>query len=103
MAALGLGLFLPPYAVAVAVGSSVASTSSGAGAVAAVLACTAIACGGVVVPLLLAVARPATAEAVLAGWRGWLVANWSRVAFWLVAGLAAYLVARGVVALVGAG
>lgn len=99
--ALGFGLFMPPYAVAVAAASSIIradGTGRGSGAAVAVVGFTVIASLGVIVPPALAVASTRSADA-LGRLRGWLLDRWPTVLFWMLLVLGAYLVAKGVYAL----
>ena len=100
VAAFVLGAFLPPYLVAAAVGNDIVRQHLGTGARAAAMALyVVIGSLGILIPIGVTVVRPKSSDAVLASWRAWLQANWQMLAFWLLAGIGAYLVVKGVVEL----
>ena len=101
--ALGFGLFMPPYVLAVAGANNIVRSSQSDGTSSVVLAVvvfTIVASVGVLVPLALAVFSSRSDE-VLARWRTWLMANWPRLVVWLLAAIGVYLVVKGVYELAG--
>jgi hypothetical protein len=100
LAAFGLGLFIPPYVIAVAAGNELVRADLSAGrSVLAVVLFTAIGSLGVLVPILVTVVRPAQSAAVIGSWRRWLELNWRGVVCWLLAAAAVFLVVKGLVEL----
>lgn len=100
--AFGLGLFLPPYVIAVAIGNDVVQQGAPTGRmVASVLIYATIASLGVLVPILITVVQPERSGAVLSRWRAWLEVHWPVVLCWLLAVLAVYLIAKGLWELLG--
>ena len=100
IAAFALGMFLPPYLIAVAVGNEIVQSGLGSTQeVVAVLLYVVIGSLGVLVPILVTVVRPATADATLGSWRAWLEVNWQIVLAWLLLAIGVYLVVKGVVEL----
>lgn len=100
LAAFGLGLFIPPYVIAVAAGNELVRADLSTGrSVLAVVLFTAIGSLGVLVPILVTVVRPAQSAAVIGSWRRWLELNWRGVVCWLLAAAAVFLVVKGLVEL----
>lgn len=100
--AFGLGLFLPPYVVAVAIGNAVVQQGAPTGRmVASVVLYATIASLGVLVPILITVVQPERSGAVLTRWRAWLEVYWPAVLFWLLVVLAVYLGGKGLWELLG--
>lgn len=94
--AFGLGVFLPPYVIAVAIGNDIVQQGAPTGRmVASVLIYATIASLGVLVPILITVVQPERSGAVLARWRAWLEVHWPVVLCWLLAVIAVYLIAKG--------
>ena len=103
LVALGFGLFMPPYVLAVAGANNIVQSSQSSGTSSVVLAVvvfTVVASVGVLVPLALAVFSSRSDE-VLARWRTWLMANWPQLMVWLFVAIGVYLVAKGVYELAG--
>lgn len=103
LVAAGFGLFMPPYAIAVAaVNSILQADGSGGGAdvVVPVAVFTVLASLGVIVPVVLAVSSSAS-EAILARWRTWLLGHSNEVLFWMLLVIGAYLAAKGAYGLLG--
>ena len=100
LAAFVLGMFLPPYVIAVAIGNDIVrqdlSTSS---RVVAMTLYVVIGSIGILIPILVTVLRPNTSDAVLASWRQWLQLNWQMLMVWLFIGIGAYLVVKGIIEL----
>ncbi len=99
--ALGFGLFMPPYVMAVAGANNIVradGSASGERVVLAVVVFTIVASLGVIVPFTFAVASSRSDE-VIARWRTWLMANWRQMLMWLLLVIGAYLVAKGVIEL----
>ena len=99
--ALGFGLFMPPYVIAVAGANNIVradGSPGGANVVVAVVVFTVVASLGVLVPFGLAVVSSRSDE-VLGRWRGWLMAHWSELLVWLFVVIGGYLVVKGVVEL----
>jgi len=98
LVALGFGLFMPPYAIAVAAVNSIVHGNSGgsaSGVVVPVVTFTVVASLGVIVPAVFAVAS-SRADEVIARWREWLLGRWSTVLFWMLLVIGVYLAAKGV-------
>jgi hypothetical protein len=101
--AFGLGVFLPPYVLAVAAGNEIVRQGlSGHLPWAQALVFVLVACIGVITPIVVVVASPGGAEARLATWRAWLERNWQKVVVVLLLVAGTYLAAKGVVELVRA-
>jgi Sap, sulfolipid-1-addressing protein len=100
VAAFVLGMFLPPYVIAAAVGNDIIrqhlSTSS---RVVAMTLYVIVGSIGILIPILVTVFRPATSDAVLASWRRWLQLNWQMLMVWLFIGIGAYLMVKGIIEL----
>jgi len=98
VAAFVLGMFLPPYMIAVAIGNDIVRQDlSTAARVTAVVLYVIIGSLGILVPIMVTVVRPKSSDAVLAGWRVWLQRNWPVLLFWLLVGIGVYLVIKGVI------
>jgi hypothetical protein len=100
--AVGFGLFMPPYVIAVAGANNIVradGSSSGDHVVLAVVVFTIVASLGVIVPWAFAITSSRSDE-VIARWRSWLMANWRQMLVWLLLVIGAYLVAKGVIELV---
>jgi len=98
LVALGFGMLLPPYMVAVAIGTDLAAQNATAmHTVIAVLVYVVIASLGALIPLLVSVLQPATSHARLERWRSWLQQHWLTVLFWLLLVLGWYLIAKGII------
>lgn len=98
LVALGFGLFMPPYAIAVAAANSIVRSHGGGGAsevVVPVVVFTVLASMGVIVPVAV-VLISSRSDQVLGRWRRWLLARWPTVLFWMLLVVGAYLVAKGV-------
>ena len=94
--AFGLGMLLPPYLLAAGVGNDIVRLDLSISAqIAHVAVFVVVGSLGVLVPLGLALARPARSATVLARWRGWLLDHWPTVLFWLLVVFAAYLSGKG--------
>jgi hypothetical protein len=95
-AAFGLGMLLPPYLIAAAIGNEIIrqNLTTGARALAMILYVV-IGSIGILVPIMVTVVRPSTADAVLASWRSWLQLNWQMLMVWLLAGLGTYMLVKG--------
>ncbi len=99
-AAFVLGAFLPPYLIAVAVGNDIVRENlTTRERVVAMCLYVVIGSIGILVPILVTVFRPNSSEALLAKWREWLQLNWQMVMFWLLLGIGAYLVVKGIIEL----
>jgi len=100
IAAFALGMFLPPYLIAAAIGNDIIRehTSTTARVVAMILYVV-VGSIGILVPILVTVVRPDTADARLASWRTWLQANWQTLMVWLLIGIGVYLGVKGLVEL----
>ncbi len=99
--AFALGVFLPPYVVAVAAGNEIVRQGlSGDLAWVQAAMFVAVACLGVVTPIVVVVTSPAGADARLASWRRWLERHWQGVASVILVVAGAYLATKGVVELV---
>jgi len=99
---LGFGLFMPPYAIAVAAVNSIVHGNAGgpaADVVVPVVTFTVVASLGVIVPVAFALLS-SSSDAVIARGREWLLARWSTVLFWMLVVVGGYLVAKGVYLLV---
>lgn len=94
--AFALGAFLPPYVVALAAGNQIVREGLGGGMAwvqAAVF--VAVACLGVVTPIVVVVASPSGAEARLATWKAWLERHWQSVVAVIVLVAGVYLLVKG--------
>ena len=100
VAAFVLGAFLPPYLIAAAVGNEIVreNLTTRERAVAMILYVV-IGSIGILVPILVTVFRPNSSEALLAKWREWLQLHWQMVMFWMLLGIGAYLVVKGIIEL----
>jgi cytochrome c biogenesis protein CcdA len=95
-----LGLFLPTYLIAVAVGAHIVGTHPGtAEAVAGVLVFLAVGMSTACTPVFLAQFFPERSEPARARLRAWLERHWNAVASALLLVVGAMLVAKGLVAL----
>ena len=100
VAALVLGMFLPPYIVAAAVGNDIVRQDlSTTGRVVAMVLYVVIGSLGILIPILVTVVVPKRSDAVLGSWRAWLEANWQMLVVWILVGVGAYLVVKGVIEL----
>ena len=100
IAAFALGMFLPPYLIAAAVGNEIVRENLTTTArIVAMLLYVVIGSLGILIPILVTVIRPKSSDAVLASWRTWLQANWHVLMFWLLVGLGTYLVVKGIIEL----
>jgi hypothetical protein len=94
--AFALGVFLPPYVVAVAAGNEIVRQGlSGDLAWAQAAVFTLVACLGVTIPIVVVLAAPSGAEARLASWRTWLEGHWQSVVSVILFVAGAYLVVKG--------
>ena len=94
--AFGLGAFLPPYLIAVAIGNEIVRSSlSSTARVVAVILYVVIGSIGILIPIMGTVVRPQSSDATISSWRAWLEANWQRVLIWLFLGIAVYLIVNG--------
>jgi hypothetical protein len=99
-ATFALGMFLPPYVIAAAVGNEIIRNNlSTTSRVVAMTLYVIIGSVGILVPIAVTVLRPNRSDAVLASWRRWLEANWQMLMVWLFLGIGAYLVVKGVIEL----
>jgi hypothetical protein len=97
-AAFVLGMFLPPYLIAAAIGNDIVRQNLTTTArIVAMSLYVVIGSIGILIPIMVTVLRPNTSDAVLASWRTWLQANWQRLMFWLLIGIGVYLVAKGII------
>ena len=99
--AFALGMFLPPYLVAVAIGNDIVRQNlSTASRVVAMSLYVVVGSIGILIPILVTVLRPSSSDAVLGSWRQWLQVNWQMLMVWLFIGIGAYLVVKGIIELV---
>ena len=99
--AFALGVFLPPYVVAAAAGSEIVRQGLGGGlAWFQAVVFVAVACLGVLVPIVVVVASPGGAERRLATWRAWLERHWQTVVGVILVVAGVYLAVKGGVELV---
>jgi hypothetical protein len=97
-AAFVLGAFLPPYLIAAAIGNEIVRDNlTTQERLVAVIMYVVVGSIGILVPILVTVFRPDTSEALLAKWREWLQLHWQMVMFWLLLGIGAYLVIKGII------
>ena len=102
-ATFGLGMFLPPYVLAAAVGNDIVRQSlSQSQRIGAMVLYVIIGSLGLLIPVAITLVRPSQSGALLASWRVWLQANWQIVLFWTVIVIGLYLVVKGSVELVRA-
>jgi hypothetical protein len=95
-----LGMFLPTYLIAVAVGAHIVGTHPGtAAAVAGVLVFLVVGMSTVYTPVLLAQILPERSEPLRVLLRAWLERYWSGVAAALLLVVGALLLAKGLIAL----
>ena len=100
LAAFALGLFLPPYLIAAAVGNDIVRENlTTRERVVAMILYVVVGSIGILVPILVTVFRPNSSDALLAEWREWLQRNWQILMFWLLLGIGAYLVIKGIIEL----
>jgi hypothetical protein len=98
VAAFALGMFLPPYLIAAAVGNDIVRQNLSTEArLVAMSLYVVIGSIGILIPVLLTVVRPNSSDAVLATWRKWLQTNWQMLMFWLLLGIGIYLVIKGLI------
>ncbi len=98
--AFALGMFLPPYLIAAAVGNEIVRENLTTTArIVAMSLYVVIGSLGILIPIMVTVVRPDRADAVLASWRVWLQRNWQVLMVWLLAGIGAYLVLKGIIEL----
>ena len=98
VAAFVLGMFLPPYLIAAAIGNEIVRQNlSTTARIVAMSLYVVIGSIGILIPIMVTVLRPNTSDAVLASWRTWLQANWQQLMFWLLVGIGGYLVAKGII------
>ena len=95
-----LGVFLPTYVFAIAVGAHIVGTHPGtATAVAAMLVFLAVGTSTVYTPIVLAQIMPERSRPVRARLRDWLVQNWHEIGAVLLLLVGVLLIAKGVIAL----
>ena len=100
IAAFALGMFLPPYLIAAAVGNDIVRQDlSTAARIVAMSLYVVVGSLGILIPILVTVIRPQSSDALLASWRSWLEASWPMLLFWLFLGIGVYLVLKGIVEL----
>jgi hypothetical protein len=100
IAAFVLGMFLPPYLIAAAVGNDIVRENlSTTARVVAMALYVVVGSLGILIPILVTVIRPKSSDAVLASWRSWLEANWQMLVFWLLLGIGIYLALKGIIEL----
>src|SRR3954451_12000415 len=88
VAAFVLGLFLPPYLIAAAIGNDIVRQNLTTTArIVAMGLYVVIGSIGILIPIMVTVFRPNTSDAVLTSWRTSLQANWQRLMFWLLIGI----------------
>ena len=96
-AAFVLGMFLPPYLIAVAVGNEIIRQQLTTTArVVAISLYVVVGSIGILIPIMVTVVRPSSSTAVLASWRHWLQINWQVLMVWLLVAIGAYLVVKGI-------
>ena len=96
-AAFVLGMFLPPYLIAVAVGNEIIRQQLTTTArVVAISLYVVVGSIGILIPIMVTVVRPSSSAAVLASWRHWLQINWQVLMVWLLVAIGAYLVVKGI-------
>ena len=94
--AFALGVFLPPYVVAVAAGNEIVRQGlSGDAAWPQAILFTLVACLGVITPIVIVVASPSGADARLASWKAWLERHWQTVVVVILLIAGVYLLAKG--------
>jgi hypothetical protein len=100
VAAFALGMFLPPYLIAAAIGNEIIRENlTTTSRVVAMLLYVVVGSIGILVPIMVTVVRPSSSDATLASWRGWLQQNWQMLMFWLLLGIGVYLGVKGVIEL----
>jgi hypothetical protein len=96
-----LGMFLPTYAIAVAVGAHIVGTHpSNAAAVAGMLVFLLVGTSTAYTPILLAQLAPERSRPARTRLRSWLMRNWSAVGALLLLGIGSFLVGKAMLALV---
>ncbi len=96
-AAFGIGMFVPPYLLAAAVGNDIVRQAlTQTQRIVAMVLYVVIGSLGILIPIGVTVVRPDRSDAVLASWRRWLEANWQMVAVWMLVGIGGYLVVKGI-------
>lgn len=103
LVALGFGLFMPPYAIAVAASNSIVQSDGngqGVNVALAVVVFTVLASLGVIVPVAVVLVSSRSDE-LLGRWRAWLLEHWPAVLFWMLLVLGAYLIGKGLYTLTG--
>ena len=99
-AAFALGVFTPPYLIAAAVGNDIVRQALNTQQrITATIIYVVIGSLGILIPVGVTIVRPNQSEALLASWRRWLEANWQILVVWLLVGIGAYLIAKGIIEL----